>query len=401
MVQVDTLAPAPGEFQQRAKALAALLREQRASAAVLFDPHRVMYYSGFAFYPTERPVAAILTQEAEVFLFLPELEREHAMATSAAQGFKSYIEYPGDRHPMLVLADYLAEQGLHGKLAADLDGYPLIYGYQGPTLSDVTQQEVRRVAAEIDHLMSIKSDYEVSLVRESMRWANLGHTLLQRYTRVGASEMDVSQRAGFEATQAMRAALGLNHRANSLGFFGDGVLATYRGQVGRRSSLPHATTVDAHFAAGDTLVTGATAPVWGYYSDLERTMFVGEPQQEQIDFFNHMLNLQNLVFDLIRPGITAAEVDQATLNYYETEKLTPYWRHHTGHGLGSRNHEWLFLDRGNSAPLEVGMILSVEPGLYHPDWGGFRHSDTVLVTASGCQRLSYYPRNLEALIIPA
>lgn len=377
----------------------ALLREQQASAAVLFDPHRVMYYSGFAFYPTERPIAAIVTQEGEVLLFVPELEREHAASTSAAHGFRSYAEYPGDRHPMLVLVAFLAECGLRGRLAADLDGYPLVYGYQGPTLSEATGQEVCRIAAEVDHLMSIKSAYEVSLIRESMRWANLGHTLLQRYTRVGASELEVSQRAGHEATWAMRAALGSNHRANALGFFGDGVLATYRGQVGRRSSLPHATTIDARFEDGDTLVTGATVPVWGYYSELERTMFIGEPQPEQVRLFEHMINLQEIAFEQLKPGITAAEVDRTVHAYYEKEGLLPYWRHHTGHGLGSRNHEWPFLDRGNPASLEEGMVLSVEPGLYHPDCGGFRHSDTVLITADGCQRLSYYPRDIEALTI--
>ena len=401
MIGVDTLQPPRNEFGSRVRLFAEQLERLNVPAAVLFDPHRVMYYSGFAFYPTERPVAAIVTQDREVSLFVPRLEREHAEHTGHATSVVCYDEYPGERPPLAYLADWLAARQVAGRLAADQDGYPWVYGYSGPALSEVTGAEVVNVAAIINGLMSIKSDHELALIRESMRWSNLGHALLQKYTRVGASELEVSQRAGVEATQAMRTALGATHKANTLGFFGDGVLATYRGQVGRQSSLPHVTTTDARFSEGDTLVTGATAPVWGYYAELERTMFLGEATAEQRAFFQHMLNAQDIAFEALRPGTTAAAVDRAVRAYYEREKLTPYWRHHTGHGLGSRNHEWPFLDTGSDVTLEVGMVFSVEPGFYHPDLGGFRHSDTVVITEAGCQRLSYYPRDLTSLTLSA
>ncbi len=401
MISVDTLKPPPEEYAGRARQLAAHLERLNATAAVLFDPHRVMYYSGFAFYPTERPIALIVTQEADVLLFVPRLELEHAQHTSCARRVGTYDEYPGERHPMHHLADLLAEEGLTGALAADQDGYPGLCGYSGPTLQAVTGAALTIIADTINHQMSIKSDHELMLIRESMRWANLGHALLQEYTKVGAGELEVGQRASQEATVAMRGALGAQHKANALGFFGDGVLATYRGQVGRQSSLPHVTTTGARFAAGDTLVTGATAPMWGYYSELERTMFLGEPTEAQRAMFQHMLNLQDIAFETLRPGIPAAAVDEAVRQYYQREHLMPYWRHHTGHGLGSRNHEWPFLDRGSDVTLEVGMVFSVEPGLYHPDLGGFRHSDTIVITERGCQRLSYYPREREALTLPA
>ncbi|WP_199489392.1 MULTISPECIES: Xaa-Pro peptidase family protein [unclassified Meiothermus] len=71
-----------------------------------------------------------------------------------------------------------------------------------------------------------------------------------------------------------------------------------------------------------------------------------------------------------------------------------------GHGLGQRIHESPFLDVGEVATLEPGMVLSVEPGLYVPDLGGFRHSDTVLITPKGVELLTDYPRTHEALVIP-
>jgi Xaa-Pro aminopeptidase len=78
-----------------------------------------------------------------------------------------------------------------------------------------------------------------------------------------------------------------------------------------------------------------------------------------------------------------------------------YWKHHTGHGIGLRYHEGPFLDIGDATVLQPGMVLTVEPGLYAPNLGGFRHSDTVLITEDGLEILTYYPRDLESLTLPA
>ena len=179
-----------------------------------------------------------------------------------------------------------------------------------------------------------------------------------------------------------------------------GAVALYRGQVGVNSALPHAVNINATFAAGDTLVTGAGAGVYGYLSELERTMFLGEPRAEQRAYFGHMLNLQDLAFEQLRPGATCAGVDKAVRAYYELENLTASWRHHVGHSLGQRIHESPFLDIGERAVLEPGMVLSVEPGVYVPGLGGFRHSDTVLIIQTDMKRLTFYPRVIDSLIIP-
>jgi Xaa-Pro dipeptidase len=155
------------------------------------------------------------------------------------------------------------------------------------------------------------------------------------------------------------------------------------------------------FEKGDVLVTGASAPVWGYLSELERTMFVGEPTREQEPMFEHMKALQEVAFDAIRPGARCSDVDQAVRAYFEEHGLWDHWRHHTGHAIGLRYHEGPFLDSGDSTEIRPGMVFTVEPGLYAPDLGGFRHSDTVLVTDDGIEILTYYPRDLASLIIPA
>ncbi len=114
-----------------------------------------------------------------------------------------------------------------------------------------------------------------------------------------------------------------------------------------------------------------------------------------------MLALQSLAVDTIRPGVPCAEVDLAVRRYYDEHSLWDNWRHHVGHAIGLRYHEGPFLDRGDPTEIRPGMVFTVEPGLYAPALGGFRHSDTVVVTDDGVEWLTYYPRDLESLTLPA
>jgi Xaa-Pro dipeptidase len=396
---VTSIAIAPEEHADRCDALLAHAHAEGLAGVVLFDPTYVLYYSGFAFVPTERPIAFALGSDGTRSLVVPRLELEHAESNSTLDRVDHYLEYPGDPRAESVLAKTLRDLGLTGTIGADQDGYPWILGYRGPTLSELADAAVTRVADRIESQMAIKSEAEVALIRESVRWGNLAHRLLQRYTRVGATETEVSQRASDEATFAMLDAIGEIYRAQSP--FSNGAHAGYRGQIGRNSAIPHALAGNLVFEEGDVLVTGASAPVWGYLSELERTMFVGEPTGEQERMFAHMLALQDLAFDAIRPGALCRDVDEAVRAYFEDHGLWPHWRHHTGHAIGLRYHEGPFLDSGDDTEVRPGMVFTVEPGLYSPELGGFRHSDTVLVTESGTEVLTYYPRDLPSLIIPA
>lgn len=366
-------------------------------ALVLFDDQFIQYYTDFVFHPTERPIALVITREGERTLFVPDLEREHAAQAGEAEHVVTYPEYPGLRHPLLLLSAYLESLGLaRHTVGVDHDGYPPVMGYSGPPLSELIA--VRRVSPALDRQMSLKSEAELELIRESVRWGNYAHELLQAYTKPGLTETEVEGRATREASEAMHVALGRGFRSRNRWL--NGAVALYRGQVGVNSALPHAININATFGAGDTLVTGAGAGVYGYLSELERTMFLGEPSADQRTFFAHMLVLQEIAFEALQPGATCASVDEAVRAYYEREGLTSYWRHHVGHSLGQRIHESPFLDIGDKAVLEPGMVLSVEPGLYVPGLGGFRHSDTVLITESGLEILTYYPRDLVALTLP-
>jgi Xaa-Pro dipeptidase len=397
---VDTsIAITAEEHSARCDALLERLRGEGLSGVVLFDPYYILYYAGFAFAPTERPIALVLSVEGERALVVPRLELEHAQARSTIGRVEHYAEYPGEPRAEGALGAALDALGLKGRIGADQDGYPWILGYRGPTLTEISGASIVRVVEAIEEQMAIKSKAEIALIRESVRWGNLAHRLLQRYTRVGVTETEVSQRASDEATFAMLDAIGEIYRAQS--FYSSGAHAGYRGQIGRNSAMPHALAGNIVFEAGDVLVTGASAPVWGYLSELERTMFLGEPAAEQRRMFEHMKALQEVAFEAIRPGARCSDVDTAVRTYFEEHDLMPYWRHHTGHAIGLRYHEGPFLDTGDHTEIRPSMVFTVEPGLYAPELGGFRHSDTVLVTGDGIEILTYYPRDLESLVIPA
>jgi Xaa-Pro dipeptidase len=128
-------------------------------------------------------------------------------------------------------------------------------------------------------------------------------------------------------------------------------------------------------------------------------MIIGQPTDGMRRLFDHTVAAQQVAFDALRPGVTCADVDSAVMHYFEENGLLSFWRQHTGHAIGLRNHEAPFLDLGDHTPVEADMVFTIEPGLYDPGIGGFRHSDTVAVTAHGIDLLTEYPRDLESLTI--
>jgi Xaa-Pro aminopeptidase len=388
---------APEEFADRRARLLEHARAHGASGYALFDPTYVTYFTGFWFLSNERPIVYLQAASGEDAIFVPEFEVERTQEESSFERIESYAEYPGPEHPMLALARVAADLGLRGTIAADADGYPGILGYHGPALSEVTGASVPILAAEIEAMLVRKSPGEVELLRESGRWCAHAHRLLEQYTRVGSTEAEASLRAQQETTLAMLEA----HGSRGLLGSGDGAKAGFRGQIGRRSSWAHAVAHNIEFHAGDVLVTETGAPVWGYQAELERALVIGPPTDRMRWLFDHMLGSREAAFAAIRPGATCADVDGAVMEYFATHDLQRYWRQHTGHGAGLRNHEAPFLDIGDPTPLEPGMVFTIEPGLYDPEVGGFRHSDTVVVTEAGYELLTEYPSDLESLTLPA
>jgi Xaa-Pro aminopeptidase len=386
----------PTEFEERRERLLEHVRRAGFTGYVLFGADYIQYFTGFWFLSNERPVAYAQTVGGDSSIFVPEFEAERTRAEAAFERIDTYPEYPGLEHPMRIFARVLADIGIENAIGADQDGYPGILGYEGPPLSEVTGASVEPLARVVESMMARKSENELELIRESGRWCAHAHRLLQEYTRPGVTEAEASLRAGQETTLAMLAAHGDVGGLSSSA----GASAGYRGQIGKRSAWAHAVAHAIEFHAGDMLVTETSAPIWGYNAELERGMVIGPPTDEQRQLLGHVVAAQEAAFAAIRPGATCADVDGAVMRYFEENALLPYWRQHTGHGIGLRNHEAPFLDLGDHTVLEPGMVFTVEPGLYDSELGGFRHSDTVVVTEHGMQALTDYPRDIDSLTLP-
>jgi Xaa-Pro dipeptidase len=397
--QIDAgLRISSAEFQERRERLLEHVRREGCSGYVLFDADYIQYFTGFWFLSNERPVAYAESAAGDSAVFVPEFEVERTRAETTFERIESYPEYPGIEHPMLILTRVLANLGIRDAIGADQDGYPGIMGYRGPALSDVSGASVASVGDVIESMMARKSPSEIELIRESGRWCSHAHRLLQEYSRPGATEAGASLRASHEATLTMLEELGEGYGGGLSS--SSGVTAGYRGQIGLRSSWAHAVAHNIEFQPGDVLVTETSAPIWGYNAELERALIVGPPTDEMRRLFDHTVAAQQVAFAAIRPGATCADVDGAVMRYFEENDLVRFWRQHTGHAIGLRNHEAPFLDVGDHTPLEPGMVFTIEPGLYDPAIGGFRHSDTVVVTEDGHEILTDYPIDIESLTIP-
>ena len=389
---------AAAEFEERRERLIEHVRREGCSGYVLFGADYIQYFTGFWFLSNERPIVYAESAAGDSAVFVPEFEVERTRAETTFERIEPYPEYPGIEHPMLILARILADLGIRDAIGADQDGYPGILGYKGPALSDVAGASVASLGDVIENMMARKSASEIALIRESGRWCSHAHRLLQEYSRPGATEAGASLRASLEATLAMLEELGDEYGGGLSS--SSGVSAGYRGQIGLRSSWAHAVAHNIEFQQGDVLVTETSAPIWGYNAELERTLVIGAPTDEMRRLFDHSVAAQEAAFAAIRPGATCADVDGAVMRYFEENDLLRYWRQHTGHAIGLRNHEAPFLDLGDHTTLEPGMVFTIEPGLYDPAIGGFRHSDTVVVIDDGHEVLTDYPIDIESLTIP-
>jgi Xaa-Pro dipeptidase len=396
----------PEEYDRRVERVRRELEVRQLDALVLFHPIRMAYVCGFFHLSTERPMAVIVPGDGgSLGALIPHLEQEHVAKAHNVERVKVYPEYPtgGTKPPLLHLADLLAEMGLNGsgtRLGCDNDGYLDVNGYDGPALSEVVAPGVETVKARdlVDRLRAVKSEAELGLIVESCVWGNLAHRLMHEKLAVGRNAMEIGIEASAEASRAMLAALGPGYQPLGAGF---ATPATVVFSAGANTAMPHGLSLAAGLRRGDVLVTYAGADVGGYTSELERTMLLGEPSPAFERHFGLMMQLQQAGFDALRPGRTLADVEADVSAVFQELGLGDLQRHHTGHGIGLEGHEWPFIDKGSAeVVVEESMVLSVEPGLYVPGLAGFRHSDTVVVRAHGAERLTYYPRDLESLVVP-
>ena len=160
------------------------------------------------------------------------------------------------------------------------------------------------------------------------------------------------------------------------------------------AAVPHYSKMDCEIKAGDSLLMDVGCTYNNYHSDVTRTLFIGEPDEERRKVYEIVREAQQAGIDIIRPGIKACDVDKVVRDVVEKAGYGPQFFHRTGHGIGLAIHEDPYISSSHQNILKEGMAFSVEPGIYLSGKFGVRIEDIVVVTANGCKTMTVFPKEL-------
>jgi Xaa-Pro aminopeptidase len=230
----------------------------------------------------------------------------------------------------------------------------------------------------VETLRERKDAAEVELIRQAAGVATraLGHTFEQ--VRVGMRETAV---AGI-LEKALR-------DEGSEGFPFATIVAS-----GPRSALPHAHSSAREIAKGDFLLIDFGAEVGGYCADVTRTAVVGRASEEQRGFYDVVRVANERASENVRAGMTGRDADALARDYIQQRGFGDLFGHSLGHGLGLEVHEAPRLARTAEGALAEGAVVTIEPGIYRPDWGGVRIEDDVHLGSGGATILTHFAREL-------
>jgi Xaa-Pro aminopeptidase len=234
---------------------------------------------------------------------------------------------------------------------------------------------------ELRNLRAVKDTQELILIRKAIDISSHAFSQITKTLKESVVEREVA----LEMEIFMKAS-----GAEALGF--DIIIAS-----GKRSALPHGKASDKRIEKGDFILIDFGSGFQGYHSDQTRTVVCGNPSAEQEKIYQIVKEAHDKAIEKVRPGIPMSEVDGAARDHIRNQGYGEYFGHGTGHGIGLAVHEDPVVNGENKGPLQEGMVFTIEPGIYIPDWGGVRIEDMVLVTPHGVEVLTYLPGELRAI----
>jgi Xaa-Pro aminopeptidase len=240
------------------------------------------------------------------------------------------------------------------------------------------KMRLRSAPPLVERARMVKGRDEIARIRAAVE---LGASLFRvacRNISPGVSEVEVAAAMEFEA-----------RRNGAEGMSFSTILAS-----GARSAVVHGRASGARIPRRGFVVCDFGVILAGYCSDRTRTVHVGQPSKEARRLYQAVLESQQAAIAAVRPGVTAAEVDEAARSVLRKRQLAAYFTHSTGHGLGLEIHEAPRLAAGQAQKLESGMVITIEPGAYIPGRWGVRIEDVVVVTPSGCEVLAPLDKDL-------
>jgi len=234
------------------------------------------------------------------------------------------------------------------------------------------------VSNSVESLAIIKDKAEFELVRKAVNIADTAYDRILGYVRPGLRENEVCAELEYQMKM-----LGSDKPSF------DTIVAS-----GYRSAMPHGVASDKKIAKGDFVIFDFGATYKGYVSDITRTIVMGRATSRQKKTYNIVLKAQLAAIKKVKAGVNGPVVDSAARDIIDKAGYKKCFGHGTGHGIGIYIHVQPNLGPRSKDILKKGMIVTIEPGIYIPDWGGVRIEDDVLVTNSGCRVLNKAPKNL-------
>ncbi len=353
--------------------LRAIAVENRLDAVALVPGANFHRLFGKDFHQNERALVVLIPAAGSPVAVVPNLE----MASFAPLGFEGPV------------FDYLDNDGPQAAFDAALDALPLRrLGVEGQRMRVMDHHSLKRAAPDleiVDAHAAIstprlkKTPSELAALERAIAISEAALERTLRQIEIGQSEVEV------EAILAQN-------------LFGCGAedfaFAPIVAAAGN-SAKPHAKArPDYTLRAGDALLLDFGARWGGLNADITRTVFVGHCPEAARGLYETVLSANAKGRALAGPGVTCHELDDAVLSVLEDSVHRDFIRTKTGHGLGREVHEDPYIMRGNSTPLEPGMVFTIEPGLYRPEEIGVRIEDDVLITEEGSRSLTGFPREV-------
>ena len=381
----------PDWYQRKIGQVQEQMKKRKLNALVLLNATNIIYTTGYFHLSTERPLAALIPESGDPALFIPELESDQVKLWWV-KDYEAYFDFPGSVNRVRWIFERVAKRGLGGGRI----------GVEEPTPGRMHQMKLGAPKATIveagdliEKMRWIKDEDELRIMRRAMYFADFtvqaGREFVQQN---GSVTEDQIQKATADAVAEK-----LSKELNDV--VGVGVEPPFGGLVpfGKRSAFPHAVPSKDRIKPGDALILSLGAQVGGYNVECERSFSIGKPTDYAKRLFDAMLAAHDAGAENMNEGAVAEEVDKKSLDQIRKAGFEKFLKHRTGHGIGLEGHESPWIAEGDKTVLKGGMTFSCEPGVYDPDWGGFRHSDTVIVRKDKGEIMNHYPTRLADMII--
>jgi Xaa-Pro aminopeptidase len=233
----------------------------------------------------------------------------------------------------------------------------------------------------VEKLRVIKDEEEIAMIERAAALADQAFEHILSFIKPGVTEREIAVELQYRI-----------QRGGAFGFAYNMIIAS-----GERSALPHGVASDKPIGDNEFLTMDFGANYEGYLCDLTRTVFVGTPSDKHREIYEIVLEANRTALEGIRPGMSSKEADSLGRNVIEKYGYGEYFGHGLGHGFGMEIHENPFLSQQKETPLLPGMVVTVEPGIYIPGFGGVRIEDDILITDSGIRVLTRSDKSLICL----